>query len=154
VAVQWGQPIFNTPELIQFISRTPKIKTHDEAHVTFSHWDISATLPQAFGGELELGVVCERSAWNLLFLSQVCSSSFPRDFIPAVEHLYFVDNGLWGLDVIDIENSQLLELFHPFTAVKKLYLSPRLAPSIALALQELVRVGESVAKVLPCRLFS
>jgi hypothetical protein len=47
----------------------------------------------------------------------------------------------------NIENSQWLELFHTFTAVKDLYLSREFAPHIVLALQELV--GETVTEVLP-----
>jgi hypothetical protein len=46
----------------------------------------------------------------------------------------------------DIESSQWLELLHPFTAVKALYISQEFAPRIALALQELV--GERVTEVL------
>ena len=47
----------------------------------------------------------------------------------------------------DIENSQWLELLHPFTAVKDLYISQEFTPRIAPALQELV--GERVTEVLP-----
>jgi hypothetical protein len=141
------QQILDTPQLAQFISRAPKFKAPDEAHLTFSYWDVSVTLPQTFGGELELGVTCEPSDPRLTSLVQIRSSSVPRAFISAVERLYIIDNRIWGLDVIDIENSQWLELFHPFTAVKELYLSPRFAPSIALALQELI--GERVTEVLP-----
>jgi hypothetical protein len=46
-----------------------------------------------------------------------------------------------------IENSQWLELFHLFTAVKNFYLSREFAPHVALALRELV--GERVTEVLP-----
>ena len=38
----------------------------------------------------------------------------------------------------NVENMQWLEFFHSFTAVKNLYLSEKLAPSIGHALQELV----------------
>jgi hypothetical protein len=37
----------------------------------------------------------------------------------------------------NIENTLWLELLHPFTAMKNLYLSEELAPHIVLALQEL-----------------
>jgi hypothetical protein len=47
----------------------------------------------------------------------------------------------------NIENSQWLELFLTFTAVKDLYLSQEFAPHIVPALQELV--GERVTEVLP-----
>jgi hypothetical protein len=142
------EQIFDTPQLTQFISRAPNFKAHDEVHVAFSYGDVSATLPQISGGELELGVACESEQWDLLSLAQICGSSFPPAFIPAVEHFYVLDkNRIWGWADAEIENGEWLGLFDPFTAVKDLYLSPRFAPSIMLALQELI--GESVTEVLP-----
>ena len=49
----------------------------------------------------------------------------------------------------DIESSQWLELLHPFTAVKHLYISSKSMPSVAPALQELVAERVPVAEVLP-----
>jgi hypothetical protein len=57
-----------------------------------------------------------------------------------VEHLY-IEGGLHWQD--DIEDSQWLEVLHPFTAVKYLYLSREFASLIAPALRELA------AEVLP-----
>jgi hypothetical protein len=45
------------------------------------------------------------------------------------------------------ENPRWLELLHPFTAVKNLYLSQEITRNIAPALQELV--GERVVELLP-----
>ena len=47
----------------------------------------------------------------------------------------------------DIEDSQWLELLHPFTAVKELYLSEEFTPRIAPYFQELV--GGRTTEVLP-----
>jgi hypothetical protein len=47
----------------------------------------------------------------------------------------------------DIENSQWLEFFHPFIAVKGLYISQVIVPHIAPVLRELV--GEMATEVLP-----
>jgi hypothetical protein len=47
----------------------------------------------------------------------------------------------------DIENSQWLELLHPFTGVKNLYLSKEFVPRVAPYLQELV--GGRTTEVLP-----
>jgi hypothetical protein len=47
----------------------------------------------------------------------------------------------------DIENSQWLELFDTFPAVKYLFIRRKIAPHIVPALQELV--GERVTEVLP-----
>jgi hypothetical protein len=46
----------------------------------------------------------------------------------------------------DIEDSQWLELFRPFVAVKRLYISSDFTPQIATTLQEL---GDSTTEVLP-----
>ena len=147
------QLIFDTPQLAQFISRRQKDEAHNEAHVSFSDSHVHIWLPESFGLGLELGISCKQSDWQLSAVAQVCSSSFPQASIPTVEHLYIRED--YSLEEgssqpchqDDIENSQWLELLHPFTAVKNLYLSQKLAPRIAPALQELV--GERVNEVLP-----
>jgi hypothetical protein len=140
------QLIFDTPQLTQFIRRTPKFKALDEARVVFSDWHVWVTLPQSSDGLLELSISCRRSDWQLSSLAQVCSSSFPQAFIPAVEHLYILEVGYCDWQD-DIEKSQWLELLRPFSAVKYLYLSRRFVQRIAPSLQELV--GERVTEVLP-----
>jgi hypothetical protein len=141
------QLIFDTPQLTWFISRTPKFEAHGEARVVFSDWDVLVTLPQTLSGVLELGISCRQPDWQLSSLAQVCSRSFPRPFIPAVERLFIVEDGFPRLHwQDDIENSQWLELFHPFSSVKYLYISSEFAPRIAPALQELV--GERGTEML------
>jgi hypothetical protein len=139
------QLIFDTPRLTQFISRTPKLKTHNEARVVFSK-GVSVTLPQRSDGRLYLGISCRQRDWQLSSLAQVCSSSFPRALITTVERLYISESSRLPWQD-DIENSQWLELLHPFTAVKELYIPPEIVPRILPALQELT--GERVTEVLP-----
>ena len=142
----FNQLIFDTPQLTQFIGRTPKFKAHDEARVVFSDLDVSVTLLQTFGAVIKLGISCSQSDWLLSSLAQVCSLSFPPALIPAVENLYILKFGSreWQQE---IENCQWLELLHPFTAVKDVYLASEFTPRIAPVLQELV--GERVTEVLP-----
>jgi hypothetical protein len=141
------QLIFDSPRLTQFINRTPKFKTYGEARVVFSNRDITVTLPQTFDGELELGISCKQSDWQLSSVAQVCRLFSSRALIPTVERLY-VQSKSWSLHWQDnIENDQWLELFHAFTPVKDLYISSEFTPRIAPALQELV--GERVTEVLP-----
>jgi hypothetical protein len=64
-----------------------------------------------------------------------------------MEHLYILDKFLSPHWQDDIEDNQWLEVLHPFTGVKNLYVSRELTPSIAPALQELI--GERVIEVLP-----
>jgi hypothetical protein len=139
---------FDTPQLTQFISRTPKLRTHDEARVVFSEREASVALPQTFGGMLKLAISCRQPEWQLSSLAQFCSSSFPQAHVPAVEHLHILEDRRSQLRwQDDVENSQWLELLHPFTAVKSLYISREFAPRISPTLQELV--GERVTEVLP-----
>jgi hypothetical protein len=129
------QLIFDTPQLSQFIGRTPKFKAHLEAHVILDVWDPSADI----GGALELGILYGKSDWQLSSVTQLCSSSFPRALIPMVDHLY-IQCGY--LDVFwrdDIENRQRPELLHPFSAVKHLYISWGCTPRVAPALQDFSR---------------
>ena len=142
------QLIFDTPQLTKFINRAPKFKAHDEARVFFDDRHVRITFPQTLDESLELAISCRQPDWQISSLAQVCSLSFPQALIPAVKHLYICDGRyskrLWQGD---IENSQWLELLHPFTGVKSLYLSREFEPRIAPALKELV--GERVTEVLP-----
>jgi hypothetical protein len=140
------QLMFDTPQLNQFISRAPKFKAHHEAQLFFSDWEVSVKLP--FQREaLMLGSSCREPDQQLSSLTQVCSSSFPRSLISMVEHLYIQNTSLLPRWHDNIENSQWLELLHPFIAVKSLYISQEFVPRIARALEELV--GERVSEVLP-----
>ena len=143
------QLIFDTPQLSNFISRTRKLGTHNEARVVFSDWDVSVTFPTFDGAlELELGISCRDSDWQLSSLTHICSSSIPQDLLPAVEYLYILEDRFPQLNwQDDVENNQWLEFLRPFTGVKDFYICQEFAPRIAPALQELVR--RSVTEVLP-----
>jgi hypothetical protein len=68
--------------------------------------------------------------------------------LSALEDLYIFGNVFWRPDPQDnTETTLWLELLHPFTDVKNLYLSEELASRIAPALQELV--GGRTTEVLP-----
>lgn len=144
------QPIFNTPELIQFIDRTPKFEAHDQARVVFDpDSDGWVTFPQRFGGKIRLKIKCNEPDL-LSSLAQICSSSIPPAFISAVEHLYIVEGASRPIRLhrrIEDSPARWLEFLHPFTAVKGLYLSRTFTPHVAFVLQEFV--GERVTEVLP-----
>jgi hypothetical protein len=145
------QLILDTPQLTQFITRTPNLKAYNRARMCFDNGIARVTLTQASSQSLfegvKLGISCGQSDWQLLSLAQVCNSSFPQPLVPAVEHLtIFNDRDLrhWQ---DDIEFTQWMELFHPFTSVKDLYIASGYVSSIAPALRELV--GERTMDVLP-----
>jgi hypothetical protein len=141
------QLIFNTPQLTQFISRTPNLKTQGEARAVFFQDYVGVILPHAYPRQLQLGVKCRQSDWQLSSLAQIYSSALPQALILMMEHLYIRDNFLPPNWEDDIEDNQWLEVFHPFTNVKNLYVSRKLAPCMGPALQELV--GERAVEVLP-----
>jgi hypothetical protein len=144
--VFFHQQIFDTPQLAQFISRTPKFKARDEARIVFTNWDVRISLPPEIDGALKFVIICGELDLQVSSLAQVCRSSFPQAFVPAVERLHIIE---YQFDVWDgeMENNQWLELFHPFTAVKDLHMTCEITSFIAPALLELV--GERVTEVLP-----
>ena len=145
------QLIFDTPQLVRFIDRAPKFETNDgESRVVFSSTGFRVTFPQTFDGTLEIGIICRQTDWQLSSLAQFCNSSFPQALIPTMEHLYILehDDGSNRPDwQDDIENSQWLEVSHPFVTVMDHYISREFTPRIAPVLKELV--GETVTEVLP-----
>ena len=131
---------FDTPQIVQFISRTQSLKTPDEARVVFQDGAVRVRFPPpqtSRHGGLDVGISCSMSDWQLSSLEQVCTSSLPPlltvDNLYIYEHRYLQPH--WQ---DDIENELWLELLYPFIAVKNLYLSKQFAPRITLALQELV----------------
>jgi hypothetical protein len=143
------QLIFDAPQLIQFISRTPMLEVHDQAWVEFSDSYVRVIFPKtSFGYHLALKILCRQPEWQLSSVAQICTSSFSQSLVHMVERLYIRKKSNSTLEwQDDIEDSQWLELLHPFTAVKDLYLSKEFAPRIAPSLQELV--GGRTMEVLP-----
>ena len=140
------QLIFDTPQVTQFIDRTPrlKLKAHAgaEAHLAFSDWQVEVKLPRwELGTKLGFAISCRQLDWQLSSVAQICSSSFPQSLISPVEYLV-IKRGLPDLHwQDDVENSQWLEVLQPFTAVKQLYLSREIVSHFAPVLKELVEEG-------------
>ena len=143
------QLIFEIPQLALFMRRTAKFETANEAHVDFYCYGIQVeSLPptRTFGGKSGLGISCRKLDWQLSSLAQVLTSFLPSAHL--VEHLYIHRprylSSQWQ---DDIENMQWLEIFHPFSTVKNLYVCKEFTQCIASALQELV--GKRVIDALP-----
>ena len=141
------QLIFSSPQLIQFINRTPKLQSHDHARVVLEpEEDVYVTIPQTSGGMLHLQI---KSPSDQFFsLAQFCTSSIPRALISAVGCLY-IDEGavLEHYDNIERNTIQWLEFLRPYTAVKHIYIGWGLTPHLILTLQKIVE--ERVTEVLP-----
>jgi hypothetical protein len=145
------QLIFSFPQLAQFTRRTMIFQALNEAHVDFDYGGVRVvSLPPTptFHEKSVLKVSCRKLDWQLSSLTQVFTSFFPS--FDMVEHLYIYgpphrySRPQWQ---DDIENVEWLEIFHPFTAVKNLYIPKELVQRIAPALQELI--GERATDVLP-----
>ena len=143
------QLIFDIPQLSQFMGRSTRFQELKEAHVSFEDNGVYVeTRPPGsyFRKETGLLISCRDLDWQLSSSAQVFTSFFPSIYM--VEHLYiYKPQDSQTQRQVNIDNIQWLEIFHPFAAVINLYLSEKLAPSIASALQELV--GGRTREVLP-----
>jgi hypothetical protein len=143
---------FDTPELNQFISRTPIFGAYNEAHLIFlSHealvsFEFRPEQSQNSKAIVEVKTLCNVSDWQLSFLRQICTMSLC--LLLTTEKLYIKEDEYsppnWK---DDIENTEWLDLLLPFTAVKNLYLSTQVLQRIAPALQDVT--GGRTAEVLP-----
>ena len=98
------------------------------------------------GGKLTVEILCRELDWQVSSLEQVCTSSLPP--LSMLEDLYiYEDRYRQPVSEDNIDNALWLELLHPFTTVKNLFLSEKVAPRVVPALQELV--GGRTTEVLP-----
>jgi len=141
------QLIFDLPQLAKFMRRTTRFQALDEAYVNFGTYGVQVIpLTQTGDEESRLKISCKELDWQLSSVAQVFASFFPSIYM--VEHLYIHGpRNLLPQWQDDIESMQWLEILHPFTTVKNLYVSENSAQCIAPALQELV--GGRVTEVLP-----
>jgi hypothetical protein len=143
----FNQAVFHTSHLSEFISRIPKFRSLKEARVAFSGGNISVRVPsptQTLGHPvLTVGISHKDPNWWPLSVAQLYTSAFP--LFLTVESLYMrLPPAHWQLT----EDSEWLELLRPFAAVKNLYLSKKVAPHVAPALQELAS-DERLTEELP-----
>ncbi|KAF8485882.1 hypothetical protein DFH94DRAFT_808071 [Russula ochroleuca] len=141
----FNQILFDTPQFIQFINRTPALNALEKARVAFADGAARVNFSSLTSGygELTVKIPCMELDWQVSALKQVCISCLPP-LSTSDLYIYMDKVGYWQDNV---ENMLWLELLHPFTAVKNLYLSKQVAPRIVPALQELV--GDRTTEVLP-----
>jgi hypothetical protein len=153
----FNQLIFNTPEFVKFVGRTPTLNAPEKARVSFERGaarvSLSSETSQTSGyGELVVEISCTAPDWQLSSLGQVCNSCLPR--LSKLESLCIFEHQSLQTDWQDnIENTQWTEVFYPFTNVKNLYLSEVFAPRIAPALQEPLRSLGKIKDGLPALQF-
>jgi hypothetical protein len=143
--------VFDTPQLIRFICRTPTLKIPKRAKIYFGAVGVATVYlssPTSGNVLLHVGISCRELDRQVSSLKQVCTSSLPPLYM--LEDLYIYE--LEGPSSRDrqqdnIENALWLELLHPFRAVRNLYLSEKFARRIVPALEDLV--GARAKEVLP-----
>ena len=129
--------VFDGPQFIQFISRTPTLKAVENAHIVFRRRKAIINSSSQTSG-CEVGISCRELDWQVSSLEQLCASHFPP--LSTLEDLYIYElpHGEPPDWRDNTENTLWLDLLHRFTTVKNLYLSKEFAPRIVAALQELV----------------
>ena len=145
--------LFDTSQLFQFISRKPTLRAPEKGYIIFAFRRIIVKFPSQTSalGELCAKTSCfncfeESELPQLSAIVQLCTSSLPP--IPTLEDLYLLDDAYSQLNLLDdVENTLWLQLLHPFTSVKNLYLCNELVPLVAPALEELF--GARTTEVLP-----
>ena len=153
----FNQLIFETPQLVQFIRRTDELKAPNRADVFFHDDFVKFSLfPQtqtANSGGLGIVVESRVSEWQLSSVAQICDSFlFP---LSTLENLAIYDQkgpsrfplGLRWQERMD--GTQWLELLHPFTAVRDLYLSNQLTQYVLPALHRHEEEGLGITELLP-----
>ena len=146
--VLFNDIVFDTPQLTQFISRTPTMKALENARVTFDGSATAVKLSSLTSGKhetLEVRIPCSELDWQVSSMEQICTSCLP--LLPALD-LHIDGNPHYRQHWQgNVGNAPWLRLLHPFTFVKNLYLSEEIARRIVPALQELV--GDRATEVLP-----
>jgi hypothetical protein len=142
---------FDCPRLAQFIDSAPKLSACDEAYVNFIDNTVSVNLRYRtsvhYGcNDFQLKISCTEPGRQLSSIQRVCKSHLhPLSTIEDLHISYGYSRRYWNDPVF--ENTLWLQLFLPFTGVKKLHVSDGFGPGIAAALKELV--GERTTEVLP-----
>lgn len=143
----FNQAVFHTSHLSEFINRIPRFQALKEARVVFSGGNMSIRVPsprQPLGDTvLTVGISHSDPNWWPSTVAQLYTSTLP--LFLTVERLYMrLPPAHWQIT----EDSEWLELLHPFAAVKNLYLSQKIALHVAPALQELA-FDERLTEELP-----
>ena len=144
----FNQTVFDTPQIVQFISRTPMLTALGQARVVFGTGAARVNISSRTSPNIEIDVKipCIELDWQVLYLEQVFTSCLPP--LPTLEDLYIFRAPLSHPHWRDnIEITLWPELLHSFSTVKNLYLSDEFATHIGPALQEFV--GENTTEVLP-----
>jgi hypothetical protein len=140
------EPTLYIPQLGHFVGRAERLKPFNPARMEISEGSIGITCgsPRRF----ELRIRCERPDWKLASMTQILGQQMP--LLSHVEELEICQSPNAKIEWMDnpgINPSLWLDLFDLFVALQSLYVSEKLVPTVAAALQELT--AERAMEVLP-----
>ena len=144
VAIKFfNQLVFETPQLSLFIGRAKMLKSPSKAMISSFQRGITICLtqPSATNSDIDVDgksyieVSSNELDWQVSSLAQICGHT---DLLGCVEELEICTKPLLVLPrwQDDMDNTQLLELFHSFSGVKVLQMTSALGPTVASALQQ------------------
>lgn len=146
----YNQLVFDTPQLLRFLSRTGKFITLDHAEVLFHGDNVKVKISSSpHRGKVDreslmLVFRCRGLVWQLSALAQVLRPPLPP--LSTLKQLHILKGQhLHPHLEDDTENAEWLQLLQPFTALRDLYLSENLALRIGPALQGLTEDGATRA---------
>jgi hypothetical protein len=133
----FSQLIFHIPRFSQFISRVNALKAPTEVMVTPSAELVTIFFIQqgerrVLLGECFVGVSCEQLDWQVSFVTQILSQLSP--LLSSVDSLTINKPYKMPEGEEDVESTQWVELFRPFSHVKTVHVFDQLVPDIVNAL--------------------
>jgi hypothetical protein len=143
------QLVFDIRQLPWFIGHSPMLTSYSQASMVFDGRLVAIHLypPEgiSLAKKLTLEISCRTVEWQVSSITQICSQfSF---LLSSVEQLDILNDADHPTLRVDMDNTQWVELFRPFTAVRILRISPDLRSLVVSALQDLT--GGMAAGVLP-----
>ena len=149
----FNQLIYDVKQLPYFIGHAGLLRPSSHAEVLINDYRINIkfhpperTPADLLSSYLQLGTYCRAVDWQVSSMAQICNQI---SLLPSiVEQLDIqVPDYLKSISQVDMEDTQWLELFRPFTAVRTLRIHHKLQSLIVPALQELS--GERATEVFP-----
>jgi hypothetical protein len=144
----FNQLIFDIQQLPRFIGHAPALMPFYTARIKFDsiYVAFSSRRRSSINEVLKFKIPCIGLDWQVSSVAQICNQlSF---VLSSIEELYIEGFGINGsLGRVDMDETQWLELFQPFTAVQTLRISDNIQSRVLSALRGLS--GELATQVLP-----
>ncbi|KAH9974462.1 hypothetical protein BGW80DRAFT_182076 [Lactifluus volemus] len=152
--VYFNQLVFDIQQLPRFISHAQASISCDTAYMLIGYHNVlmhfSSMRRPSCTEFLTFEILGRGVDWQVSSVVQICNQLSEFSFMSGIEELFIKRNPgsfipLTWKDVMD--ETQWLELFHPFTSVRTLYISEEFHPHIVSALRGLSE--ETATEVLP-----